>query len=74
MHKLVIQTNRTDYLYHFKTQKNRDGTQTLTVQSQWCGAKNPHDLQTRWQCTLGPDEWSELISFMEDSLCQHPND
>ena len=68
MRKVVIQTDRSDYLYHFFINHNKDGTRTLTIKSQWTGAKNPDELQTRFQSTLGEDQWDELILMLHASL------
>ena len=63
--KLVIQT-RHDYLLHFTSTAHEDGTTTIKIESQWTGAKDPNGLQTRWQATLGNDEWLEVANFISD--------
>lgn len=68
MNKFVLQSERSDYLYHFSVNNNLDGTRTLTVKSQWLGAKNPDDLQTRFQCTFKQHDWDELISRLQDLI------
>lgn len=61
--KHVAQVTK-DYSYHFTVTDNGDGTKTLTVQSQWTGAKDPNELQTRWQGTMNYEDWVEVTALL----------
>lgn len=61
--KHVAQVTDT-YLYHFTVTDHGDGTKTLKVQSQWTEAKDPNDLQTRWQCTMKYEDWVEVTGLL----------
>ena len=52
------------YRYHFTVTDHNDGTKTLKVQSQWDGAKDPNELQTRWQVTLSNEDWVEVSALV----------
>ena len=53
-----------NYFFHFTVTEHNDGTKTLKVESRWTGAKNPNDLQTRWQATLSNEDWVEAASIL----------
>lgn len=63
MSKLVLQLTDT-YLLHFTLSEWND-TRTLTIESQWTGAKDPDGLQRRYQVTLEKDQWDEVIDFLK---------
>lgn len=52
------------YVLHFTYFDHPDGTRTVRVESQWTGAKDPDGLQTKWQATLGKDEWADVATFL----------
>jgi len=62
MTTIIKATN--NYFYHFTVTEHEDGTKTLKVESQWTGAKNPNELQTRWQATLSNEDWVEVASIL----------
>ena len=61
--KLVIQATD-NYLLHFTSIEHDDGTTTIKIESQWTDVKDPNKLHTKWQATLGTDEWSEIANFI----------
>lgn len=48
------------YLLHVTVTHHDDDNATVLFQSQWLGAKNPDELQNRYQVTMTNDQWAEL--------------
>jgi hypothetical protein len=63
--KLTIQLTDS-YLLHFTVSDWKD-SKTLKVESQWTGAKNPDDLQTKVQITLEKEKLNQLTTFLSNA-------
>lgn len=64
VNKLTIQLTDS-YFLHFTVSDWQD-SKTLKVESQWTGAKNPEDLQTKVQITLEKDKLNQLTTFLSN--------
>jgi hypothetical protein len=54
------------YLLHCEVQPSYPEGHTLTIHSQWTGAKDPNGLQKKYQVTLGKENLNRLINLLID--------
>jgi hypothetical protein len=53
-----------DFNYLFEIRDHAQG-RTLTVYSQFLGAKNPEGLQCKTQMTLHPEDWNRVAEIIK---------
>lgn len=52
------------YILHCEVQPSYPEGHTLTIQSQWTGAKDPKGLQKKYQTTLSQENLNKLINLL----------
>jgi len=45
-----------------------EGYKSLSVESQWSGARDPDGLQTRFHVVLSDEHWREVLAYLAKHL------